>query len=267
MSAEPITNARLEAILAPPSIDVRTGSTSAPLVLQAEARQMAAELLNLRRRDEELGLRYEPSLQLLELFGTRFARPVLEQFRVSSGADEYYQHARHEDGAVIVTRWVGMRQAVELLRQCLAARPSPDNLTEAQFRSTYLEWSSGAELLLEVGPREMAQAAAAVEELLTSVQIFRETCQPSGDEHTAETHQAQLVAAGQLFAKLEAVHRSRARLILWGLEKPPGYGTCMGCGCTDERACEGGCSWSDPTHTLCSKCAERVEHAVEGIER
>lgn len=37
-------------------------------------------------------------------------------------------------------------------------------------------------------------------------------------------------------------------------------GTCRSCGCTDEAACVGGCSWVDPLHTLCSACVvERTE--------
>jgi hypothetical protein len=32
-------------------------------------------------------------------------------------------------------------------------------------------------------------------------------------------------------------------------------GTCRRCGCTDDRACIGGCSWGDEAHTLCNLCA------------
>jgi hypothetical protein len=38
----------------------------------------------------------------------------------------------------------------------------------------------------------------------------------------------------------------------------PNSGTCFACLCTDERACEGGCYWIDPDHTLCSVCSHRV---------
>jgi hypothetical protein len=31
-------------------------------------------------------------------------------------------------------------------------------------------------------------------------------------------------------------------------------GVCRRCGCVDSRACPGGCSWADETHTLCSQC-------------
>jgi len=32
-------------------------------------------------------------------------------------------------------------------------------------------------------------------------------------------------------------------------------GRCTRCGCTEERACQGGCYWVDPDRTLCSRCA------------
>lgn len=35
-------------------------------------------------------------------------------------------------------------------------------------------------------------------------------------------------------------------------------GTCAVCGCTDDRACEGGCSWIHENHTLCSACYEKL---------
>lgn len=31
-------------------------------------------------------------------------------------------------------------------------------------------------------------------------------------------------------------------------------GRCRVCGCTDEEACEGGCSWADNEHTVCDRC-------------
>jgi hypothetical protein len=37
------------------------------------------------------------------------------------------------------------------------------------------------------------------------------------------------------------------------IERPAGGTTCRVCGCTDERACEGGCTWVEDD--LCSKCA------------
>lgn len=29
---------------------------------------------------------------------------------------------------------------------------------------------------------------------------------------------------------------------------------CTGCGCTDERACDGGCSWASVAPPICSNC-------------
>ena len=34
----------------------------------------------------------------------------------------------------------------------------------------------------------------------------------------------------------------------------PVAGTCQVCGCTEDRACEGGCEWQNKEKTLCSKC-------------
>lgn len=35
-------------------------------------------------------------------------------------------------------------------------------------------------------------------------------------------------------------------------------GTCQKCGCTSERACEGGCFWIDSQRDLCSRCARAL---------
>lgn len=37
-------------------------------------------------------------------------------------------------------------------------------------------------------------------------------------------------------------------------EKKAGAGVCRECGCTEDAACEGGCSWVDTNKTLCSAC-------------
>lgn len=39
-------------------------------------------------------------------------------------------------------------------------------------------------------------------------------------------------------------------------ELEPVAGVCRFCGCTDERACRGGCWWADATRTVCSACME-----------
>lgn len=35
-------------------------------------------------------------------------------------------------------------------------------------------------------------------------------------------------------------------------------GCCVGYGCTDLRACVGGCAWVDRGHSLCSRCLRNV---------
>lgn len=34
-------------------------------------------------------------------------------------------------------------------------------------------------------------------------------------------------------------------------------GICSVCGCTDGRACPGGCEWANEEHTLCTRCADK----------
>lgn len=36
-------------------------------------------------------------------------------------------------------------------------------------------------------------------------------------------------------------------------------GVCRFCGCTDERACDGGCTWVDPENTVCSQCVTELQ--------
>jgi hypothetical protein len=36
--------------------------------------------------------------------------------------------------------------------------------------------------------------------------------------------------------------------------KQPRPGVCRGCGCTEARACVGGCAWADDSQTLCTTC-------------
>lgn len=40
-------------------------------------------------------------------------------------------------------------------------------------------------------------------------------------------------------------------------------GTCQYCGCTEAEACDGGCSWADSTHTICSRCMTPADIAVD----
>jgi len=43
----------------------------------------------------------------------------------------------------------------------------------------------------------------------------------------------------------------------------PRPGKCVVCGCTDERGCDIGCQWADPSRTLCS-CCIHVQFRVTG---
>lgn len=260
---EPLSNERLEHTIASQANFEKGYATR--LTSQAEAAAMASELLNLRRRDEELGFAYDHGRAVIDICGTKFGRPVLEHYRVSSGADEYYQHARREDGVVILTRIIGLREQLRLMRDCLAARPDSEGISLAQFEATYLEWSAGVELLLRATVMEVGAEAQAVEDLIQHVRAFRESAQ---EEHfaadPAKAQAGQLEAGGRLFAMLERLDFFRQRLVLWGLTLPQGYGTCAGCGCTDARACKEGCGWADETHTLCTTCAEKIETPVAG---
>jgi len=43
-------------------------------------------------------------------------------------------------------------------------------------------------------------------------------------------------------------------------------GVCRVCGCTEERACEGGCYWVDSKKELCSACSIRGDEELEEKE-
>jgi len=57
---------------------------------------------------------------------------------------------------------------------------------------------------------------------------------------------------------LEEIHQCSGECITPGLlqafDVRALVGTCCACGCTEEEACEGGCSWVDNRKTLCSSC-------------
>lgn len=48
------------------------------------------------------------------------------------------------------------------------------------------------------------------------------------------------------------------RAVYHPLELGDEAGTCIGCGCTEERACEGGCAWMDPDRRICSSCTSKI---------
>ena len=41
-------------------------------------------------------------------------------------------------------------------------------------------------------------------------------------------------------------------------EVHPDEDMCRECGCTDIFGCAGGCSWVNASHTLCTRCANRI---------
>ena len=50
----------------------------------------------------------------------------------------------------------------------------------------------------------------------------------------------------------------------WGEEESLKERTCLICGCTDSKACKGGCSWLLPE--VCSKCiTETVPECIEAL--
>lgn len=39
-------------------------------------------------------------------------------------------------------------------------------------------------------------------------------------------------------------------------------GVCLVCGCSEPRACPGGCAWANDARTLCTRCAVPVDAAA-----
>lgn len=63
--------------------------------------------------------------------------------------------------------------------------------------------------------------------------------------------------AAQAWALLRSPSSSCPAWLVFCIEKGKAVrlrGTCRECGCTDDEACKGGCSWADLNHTLCSNC-------------
>lgn len=58
-------------------------------------------------------------------------------------------------------------------------------------------------------------------------------------------------------AKRFAAQGEAGRLIVQVHYFPESWrvGKCIRCGCTDDRACVGGCAWTDETRTICTSCA------------
>jgi hypothetical protein len=61
--------------------------------------------------------------------------------------------------------------------------------------------------------------------------------------------------------KTKQRHRSHRRV---RGKRNPVAGVCTSCGCTDARACDGGCGWANPEHTICTTCVRGVGDASDG---
>lgn len=44
-------------------------------------------------------------------------------------------------------------------------------------------------------------------------------------------------------------------------------GVCRACGCTEDRACRGGCAWESDDRDLCTQCVERAMLLVNASHR
>lgn len=56
-------------------------------------------------------------------------------------------------------------------------------------------------------------------------------------------------------SRLPSEELRKLRRLFESLPQPPLVpGICRYCGCVDERACPGGCTWADNAHTICSAC-------------
>lgn len=51
-----------------------------------------------------------------------------------------------------------------------------------------------------------------------------------------------------------AIRAIRVRKMLEDKLRARFAGTCVSCGCTNERACPGGCAWADVEETVCTGC-------------
>lgn len=59
------------------------------------------------------------------------------------------------------------------------------------------------------------------------------------------------------FQDLEITIKNQNKIESDVISKSTSISTCRICGCTDDHACKGGCSWISPD--LCSKCANKTK--------
>jgi hypothetical protein len=56
------------------------------------------------------------------------------------------------------------------------------------------------------------------------------------------------------------------KLVRW-IDVRAGTLACIGCGCTEHAACEGGCGWTTKDPAICSRCAPDLPSMVRLLER
>src|SRR4051812_6081365 len=69
------------------------------------------------------------------------------------------------------------------------------------------------------------------------------------------TERGRLNTLGQILRGLVGAQRRKRK------PRVAKSGTCIECGCTDRCACDGGCSWVNAEHTVCSACLEKLIRA------
>lgn len=162
---------------------------------------LAERLLHHEAERDFADFSFTPETGTVSIFDTLFSSTVLENFKTSSGEDECYQHVRREDGAVMIVRTHGHREQIRRLRQCLDARPR-----------TSAEWNSDVELVLATSPDAIAREAVLLDDLVRTVQAFRQSAQPPASEDNEQWRVAQMTAAAEMFAALERVSEIRSQL-------------------------------------------------------
>lgn len=71
------------------------------------------------------------------------------------------------------------------------------------------------------------------------------------------------VAAFVRMAAIEAAAANRFGSRSPGLDLAAAGRACIFCGCTDDRACMGGCSWVSTSPPICSACTETIGELVD----
>lgn len=164
------------------------------------------KLLQHEAERNQVQFSFDWQRQTVRIAGQLFALALLEHFQTSSGEDECYQHVRREDGVVVVTRTLGHRGTMGLLRHMLDRRP------RAVTHEQMMQWNADVELVLEMVPDVVAREAGYVNDLVKRVSAFRASTQPPADENDTEWRTEQMRAAAEMFAVHEQLLDLRSRL-------------------------------------------------------